>query len=246
MVAANDAQRERLAGARDDDWAALCAERSRPTPGASSTHCLEKIASYVAPDDVLLDVGGGAGRLSLPLALRCREVIIVDPSAGMRRVFEADSGGRRHLQRPLHSAQDWLMPKASRAMLRSWRTSRTSFREIVPFIEKLNAATRRRVIVAYEAYRHPTRSRRSSRWRTARDARCQCPGHERAAGRPRRDGHQRRADRCRTSDRVRNDARSTTREDADRRRGRGGQRDGLAQEEVRPERLAALIERALR
>jgi len=42
------------------------------------------IGAYVRPDDVMVDVGGGTGRLELPLALRCREVVIVDPSQGMR------------------------------------------------------------------------------------------------------------------------------------------------------------------
>src|SRR6516225_2150647 len=44
---------------------------------------LEIIASYVEPDDVIVDVGGGAGRISLPLAMRCGEVINVEPSPAM-------------------------------------------------------------------------------------------------------------------------------------------------------------------
>src|SRR5687767_9919286 len=40
----------------------------------------EIIAGYIQPDDVIIDVGGGAGRISLPLALRCRELVNVDPS----------------------------------------------------------------------------------------------------------------------------------------------------------------------
>src|SRR5438045_4193322 len=52
---------------------------------------LEIIASYVEPDDVIIDVGGGAGRYSLPLALRCREVINVDPSATLLGGYEASA-----------------------------------------------------------------------------------------------------------------------------------------------------------
>src|SRR5215470_8132948 len=41
---------------------------------------LAVIASYIEADDMVIDIGGGAGRISLPLALRCREVINVEPS----------------------------------------------------------------------------------------------------------------------------------------------------------------------
>src|SRR6266566_5151725 len=41
---------------------------------------LDTVASYIEPDDVIIDVGGGAGRISLPLALRCRKVINIEPS----------------------------------------------------------------------------------------------------------------------------------------------------------------------
>jgi hypothetical protein len=52
---------------------------------------LEIIASYIQPDDVIVDVGGGAGRISLPLALRCREVINVEPSIAMDAGFTANA-----------------------------------------------------------------------------------------------------------------------------------------------------------
>ena len=52
---------------------------------------LEIIASYVQPDDVVIDVGGGAGRISLPVALRCREVVNVEPSIAMGAGFRANA-----------------------------------------------------------------------------------------------------------------------------------------------------------
>ena len=49
------------------------------------------LASYIEPGDVVVDVGGGAGRISLALALRCRAVINVDPSAAMGSAFLANA-----------------------------------------------------------------------------------------------------------------------------------------------------------
>jgi len=51
------------------------------------------IASYIEADDVIIDVGGGAGRISLPLALRCREVINVEPSTTMANGFRTNAAG---------------------------------------------------------------------------------------------------------------------------------------------------------
>ncbi len=53
---------------------------------------LETLASYIELNDVIVDVGGGAGRVSLPLALRCRELINVEPSRTMGAGFTANAG----------------------------------------------------------------------------------------------------------------------------------------------------------
>src|SRR5262249_12312442 len=42
-----------------------------------------RLAHEVTPATTLLDVGGGAGRLALPLAVRCRHVTVVEPSPSM-------------------------------------------------------------------------------------------------------------------------------------------------------------------
>src|SRR5206468_1116260 len=49
------------------------------------------MAEYVEPGDVIVDVGGGAGRICLPLVLRCQEVVNIDPSAAMGGAFEANA-----------------------------------------------------------------------------------------------------------------------------------------------------------
>ena len=92
-IDAFNAQRERTHGGNlpQDTWGGAKARRFRADPRRELDSNSETIASYVKPEDVLVDVGGGAGRLGLPLALRCREVINVDPSPGMGEEFEAAS-----------------------------------------------------------------------------------------------------------------------------------------------------------
>src|SRR5207245_5748378 len=83
-------QRARLHGAQPQDpWGGAVAQRFRDDPHRELDANLAVLASYTRPEDVLLDVGGGAGRVSLPLALHCREVITVDASPGMGAQFAA-------------------------------------------------------------------------------------------------------------------------------------------------------------
>ncbi len=146
-VDAYNAQQGRTAPPVDDRWAAMAAN-FRLDPRRALEPNLVALAGYVEPGDTLIDVGGGAGRISLPLALSCREVINVEPSAGMRREFDA-------------SAQEAGITNA-RAVSAGWPDGAESVtgdvsivanvtyfvREIVPFIEALNARTRRRVIIS--------------------------------------------------------------------------------------------------
>jgi hypothetical protein len=143
MVAAYDAQQARFAP-RDDAWAGL-ATHFKADPHRKLDALLTKIASYLREDDALIDVGGGAGRLSLPLALRCREVVVIDPSAGMREVFEA-TAREAGITNARYVKADWLDPVEVAGDV-ALVTHVTYFvPRIAPFIEKLRSATRRRVI----------------------------------------------------------------------------------------------------
>jgi hypothetical protein len=144
MVAAYDAQQARLVP-RDDAWAGL-AQFFKLDPHRPLDPLLEKIASYVQPDDALIDVGGGAGRLSLPLALRCRDVVIIDPSPGMGEAFQNALEGSG-INNARFVCQDWLACSGFEGDV-ALVTHVTYFvRQIAPFVEKLHSATKRRVIV---------------------------------------------------------------------------------------------------
>ena len=146
MVAAREAQYRRTRGAEADFWGAVAA-RFRADPRRPLDPFLDRLASYLRPEDVLVDVGGGAGRNSLPMALRCREVINVEPSAGMVAEFEAcarEAGiaNARCVQR------GWLEAEGVEGDLLLAAHVTYFVPEIAPFVEKLDRSARRRVVIA--------------------------------------------------------------------------------------------------
>lgn len=52
-------------------------------PRRSDDEVLDHLLPLARPDESWLDIGAGAGRYALPLALRVREVLALDPSPGM-------------------------------------------------------------------------------------------------------------------------------------------------------------------
>src|SRR5262245_2534378 len=92
MVRATFRQRARLLTAADLDarWDAA-APAYRFDPRRALGPNLEVLAALIEPTDTLIEVGGGAGRVALPLALRCAHVTNVEPSKGMVREFQASA-----------------------------------------------------------------------------------------------------------------------------------------------------------
>ena len=144
------AQRTRLRGTQPpgDMFAHLPPEHpllhSEPCRPLDSN--LAALAAYVEPNDVVVDVGGGGGRVTLPLALRCRGAVNVDSSAAMRAGFEANAK-RAGLTNVRFIDGDWLTVTPPVGDLALANHVTYLIREIVPFIEKLEAAGRRRVII---------------------------------------------------------------------------------------------------
>lgn len=138
-------QNSRLAGATTGNRWDRMASALTMDPRRDLDPNLAIIAEYVRPHDVVVDVGGGAGRVSLPLALRAREVIDIDPSPGMCAAFET-------------SARDAGIANA-RSIQSLWPAGGVEgdlvlvfnvtyfVRDIVPFIEALDRAARRRVMI---------------------------------------------------------------------------------------------------
>ena len=156
------AQRTRLRGAQPpgDLFGNIPAEHPllKSDPRRPLDKSLEAIASYIEPGDVIVDVGGGAGRISLPMALRCREVVNVEPSAGMGRGFRANAAGAGIANMRVIE-QDWLSAVPPPATLALANHVMYLTRDIVPFVKKLERAGARRVIVTVNAPPPPSWNR---------------------------------------------------------------------------------------
>lgn len=143
-------QRMRLRGPEPtgDAFAGLPADHPvlRSDPKRPLEPNLAIIASYVEADDVLIDVGGGGGRYSLPLALHCREVINVDPSPSMLAAFEANArqAGISNI-RCIQASWPLDAPPHGSLALVVHVTYLT--RDIVPFVRELERVASRRVVM---------------------------------------------------------------------------------------------------
>ena len=141
------AQQSRIFGPEPpgDPWGAE-AGFFRMDPNRDPEPNLRMISSYLRPEDVLVDVGGGAGRVCLPMARYCREVVVVEPSPGMGAEFDAirrEAG----ITKARRVQADW-MEAADIGGDVVFSSDVTYFvRDIVPFVEKLAAAARRRVMI---------------------------------------------------------------------------------------------------
>jgi len=153
------AQRARLHGAPppDDPWEGPVARRFRADPHRPLDANLAVLASYTRPEDVLLDVGGGAGRVALPLALRCREVITVDASPGMGAEFAA-AAAEAGIANARFIHANWLEAEGLQGDVALTANVTYFVRDIVRFIEKLATAARRRVMITVWSVANPNQS----------------------------------------------------------------------------------------
>jgi hypothetical protein len=149
LVTAAADQRRLIRGAREgySQWDRAAA-RFRADPKRTLGEDAEAIAAYVEPGDVFMDVGGGSGRYALPIALRCRESVCVDPSPGMGREFTA-SAAEAGIANARFVQADWLSAPSDVIGDVTLVAHVTYFVPAIrPFIEKLISQTRRRIIIA--------------------------------------------------------------------------------------------------
>jgi 2-polyprenyl-3-methyl-5-hydroxy-6-metoxy-1,4-benzoquinol methylase len=158
-VDAVNAQRARIhrEQADGDPWGGPVARRFRYDPHRGLDANLAVIASYIQPEDVVIDVGGGAGRVSLPLALRCREVINVDSSPAMGMEFDA-AAAEAGITNARFVQANWLEAEGIQGDIAITSNVTYFVRDIVRFIGNLETTVRRRVIITVWSVANPNQS----------------------------------------------------------------------------------------
>ncbi len=155
QVRANREQVDRIREVPDtSDFYAPVTKTFVADPGRDPEPALEALLGLAEPDDTWLDVGAGAGRYALPLARRVREVIALDPSVAMLGAL-ADAAvahgisnvrtiqGRWPPDDPATVAAVGPLPGADVVLI-----AHVSYdvEAIVPFLDALERAARRRVV----------------------------------------------------------------------------------------------------
>jgi len=149
-VRANREQAERLRESTTGDHYAPISGLFVADPLRTDEPALEMLRSMAVPDETWLDIGAGAGRYALPLALRVREVIAVEPSPGMRRALRAgiDEHGLMNVRVVAGSWPESLallepLPAADVSLIAHVGYD---IEEIGPFLAAMEAATRDRCV----------------------------------------------------------------------------------------------------
>jgi len=92
-VVANREQVERHRRVEEgDDFYAPVSARFVQDPRREGDAVLDALLELAQPDDDWLDIGAGAGRFALPLALHVRHVTALDPSPGMLAALRDEMG----------------------------------------------------------------------------------------------------------------------------------------------------------
>jgi 2-polyprenyl-3-methyl-5-hydroxy-6-metoxy-1,4-benzoquinol methylase len=133
------------AGVPADFWQAL-AHRFRAPADAGVNPTVEALGALMRPGDRVVDVGAGGGRLAVPLARRCRELVAVEPSPGMRGVL-AEELARHGVTNVRVVPATWEDAELEPAEVVFAAHVTYGVRPIEPFLRKLDRLARRHAAI---------------------------------------------------------------------------------------------------
>ena len=150
MVRVEHAQSDRMRGARPGDHWTEYARQFQADPRRRGDALVARLRGYLRPDDALLDVGAGGGRLALPLALSCRSVVAVEPSSSMGAVLRETAAASGISVGVIEA--DWLAADVAPADVVLCSHVLYVIEDIEAFVRKLERHARRlALVVLFEA-----------------------------------------------------------------------------------------------
>jgi 2-polyprenyl-3-methyl-5-hydroxy-6-metoxy-1,4-benzoquinol methylase len=128
-----------------DMWSTL-AERFRDDPQRTDDAVVNFVNTWLTPRSSVLDVGGGAGRYALPMALRAKQVTVVDPSPSMLDALKrsAEEAGIENVS-AVHAG--WEEADVQPADIAFCANVVYGVADIGPFVRKLESHARDRVAI---------------------------------------------------------------------------------------------------
>ena len=146
LVHARHAQQARLAQPFDASYWDRFAPTYRFDPFREPEPQLAAALRLVEAADDVVEVGGGAGRIGLPLALKAQSLRNVEPSAGMREQFGI--AVREHGIRNAEVIPSfWPLPEPLQADVALTVDVTYFISDIAPFLRALHETARRRVMI---------------------------------------------------------------------------------------------------
>lgn len=145
-VEAHHAQSLKAQGPQEqpaDFWKGLTSQFTND-PHRTDDPVLNKLLMGVTSNMTVLDVGGGAGRFALPLALHCEHITVVEPSESMVAALRAGAkeAGIENLSIVQNEWQDASVDPADTVLCAHVLYGTA---EIEPFLRKLDSHARERV-----------------------------------------------------------------------------------------------------
>jgi SAM-dependent methyltransferase len=148
QVRAHHAQTERARESADevDYWGGGIAAQFRDDPSREGDPVLNRLLRWLDAETTVLDVGGGAGRFALPLAKRCREVTVVEPSAAMVEQLKAGVA-EAGVENLTIVQENWEMAVVESADVVLCAHVVYGIDDIEPFLERLSESAKERVVI---------------------------------------------------------------------------------------------------
>lgn len=134
------------ASLREGDFWQNLAPMFRADPYRTDDAILNVLLEMVSEDSTVLDVGGGAGRFAIPLAIKCGRATVVDPSPSMLEQLDEAVADIEGISVAGVNA-DWQTAEIDSADMVLCSHVVYGVADIQPFLQKLHDHARKRVVM---------------------------------------------------------------------------------------------------